>query len=178
MFRGEKLTFQIFNHYEELNVVDIHEGGDFCNAPILCATNRERHTINGIIAPIRASAKGVGAIRWNADLKPYWDQKPSDKYISDIIDSDPCFWEYFVPGSDGYLTDNLCKPLKLVNGTHIRYHSLSFDSPEKDVEFQKLVANSQVGQVLSLPLHLQPEAINVELIICPKKATKSGCSMI
>jgi hypothetical protein len=164
MFRGEKLTFQMFNHYEELKAVDIHEGGDFCDAPILCSTNRERHTINGIIAPTRASAKGVCAIRWNADLKPYWDQKPSDKYISDIIDSDPCFWEYFVPGTDGYLTDNLCKPLKLVNGTPIRYHSLSFDSAEKDVEFQKLVANAKVGQVLSLPVHLRPEAINVELI--------------
>jgi hypothetical protein len=82
----------------------------------------------------------------------------------DIIDSDPCFWEYFVPGTDGYLTDNLCKPLKLVNGTPIWYHSLSFNSAEKDVEFQKLVANAKVGQVLSLPLHLLPEAINVELI--------------
>ena len=164
MFRGEKLTFQMFNHYEELKAVDLQEGGNFCDAPILCSTNRERHTINGIIAPIRASAKGVCAIRWNADLKPYWDQKPSDEYISDIIDSDPCFWEYFVPGTDGYLTDNLCKPLKLVNGTPIRYHSLSFDSPEKDVEFQNLVADAEVGQVVSLPLHLRPEAINVELI--------------
>jgi hypothetical protein len=76
MFHSEKLTFQIFNHYKELKAVDIHVGGDFCDAPILCATNRERHTISGIIAPIRASTKGVGAIPWNADLKPYWDQKP------------------------------------------------------------------------------------------------------
>ena len=77
---------------------------------------------------------------------------------------DPCFWEYFVPGSDGYLTNNLCKPLKLVNGTHIRYHSLSFDSDEKDVQFRELVANTKVGEVLSLPLGLRPYAINVELI--------------
>jgi hypothetical protein len=164
MFRGKKLTFQMLNHYEELKAVDMQEGGDFCDAPILCSTNRERHTINGIMAPIRASATGVCAIRWNADLKPYWDQKPSDQYISQIMYSDPCFWEYFVPGSDGYLTDNLCKPLRLVNGTHIRYHSLSFDSHEKHIQFQQLVANSKVGTVLSLPLSLRPEAINVELI--------------
>jgi hypothetical protein len=164
MFRAEKLTFQMFNHYEELKAADIHEGGDFCDAPILCSTNRERHTINGIIAPVRASAKGVTAIRWRANLKPYWDQKPPDEYISDVINSDPCFWEYFVPGTDGHLTDNLSKPLKLVNGTPIRYHSLSFDSPKKDADFQNLVANAEVGQVLSLPEDLQPQAINVELI--------------
>jgi hypothetical protein len=148
-----------------LKAVNILEGRDFCDAPILCSTNCERHTINGIIAPIRAYAKGVCVIRWNADLKPYWDQKPSDEYILDIIlDSDPCFWEYFVPGSDSYLTDNLCKPIKLGNGTHIRYHSLSFDSPQRDGEFQKLLAKAKVGQVLSLPLHLRPEAINVKVI--------------
>jgi hypothetical protein len=164
MFRGEKLTFQMFNHYEELKGVDMEESGDFCDAPILCSTNRERHTINGIMAPIRASTKGVCAIRWNADLKPYWDQKPSDQYISQIMYSDPCFWEYFVPDTDGYLSNNLCKPLGLVNGTHIRYHSLSFDSYGKYVQFQELVANTGVGEVLSLPLSLRPEAINVELI--------------
>ena len=164
MFRGEKLTFQMFNQYEELKAIDIEKGGDFCDAPILCSTNRERHTINGIMAPIRASEKGVCAIRWNADLNAYWDQKPSDQYISQIMYRDSCFWEYFVPGSDGYLTDNLCKVLKLVNGTHIRYHSLSFDTHEKQVQFEELVANAKVGEVLSLPLGLRPEAINVELI--------------
>jgi hypothetical protein len=164
MFRGEPLNFQTFLLYKELKAIDMHEGGDFADAPILCSTNRERHTINGIMAPIRASAKKVCAIRWKADLKPYWDQKPSDQYISEIMYSDPCFWEYFVPGSDGYLTDNLCKPLGLVNGTYIRYHSLSFDTHEKYIQFHNLVANTEVGQVLSLPLNLRPEAINVELI--------------
>jgi hypothetical protein len=164
MFRGEKLTFQMFNDYEALTVIDMQEGGDFCDAPILCSTNRERHTMNGIIAPIRASARGVCVIRWSADLKPYWDQKPPDEFIPNIMVSDPCFWEYFVAGTDGYLTDNLCKSLKLVNATPIRYHSLSFDSHEEDTEFQHLVANTNVGQVLSLPLHLRPAAINVELI--------------
>jgi hypothetical protein len=169
MFRGEKLNFQMFNDYEELKAVDIQEGGDFSDAPILCSTNRERHTINGIMAPVKASAKRVCAVRWNADLQPYWDQKPSDQYISEIIYSDPCFWEYFVPGTDGYLTDNLCKSLRLVNGTHIRYHSLSFDSHDKHVQFQELVANAKVGEVLSLPLNLRPGTINVELINLSEK---------
>jgi hypothetical protein len=164
MFRGEKLTFQMFNHYDRLKAAEMQQGGDFCNTPILCSTNRERHTINGIIAPVKASGKGVCTIRWNADLKPYWDQKPSDQYISQIMYSDPCFWEYFVAGSDGYLTDNLCKPLRVVNGTHIRYHSLSFDSQDKQVRFQELVANARVEEVLPPPLDLRPEAINVELI--------------
>jgi hypothetical protein len=59
MFRGEKLAFQMFNHYQELKGQDMQESGAFLEAPILCSTNRERHTINGVIAPIRASAKGV-----------------------------------------------------------------------------------------------------------------------
>jgi hypothetical protein len=164
MFHGEKLTFQMFNDYQELKATDMQVGGDFCDAPILCSTNRERHTITGLMAPIIASTKGVCAIRWNADLKPYWDQKPPVQYISKIMYSDPCFWEYFVPGSNGYLTDNLCKALRLVNGTPIQYHSLSFNSPDKHVQFQNLVANAKVGEVLSLPLDLRPEAINVELI--------------
>jgi hypothetical protein len=171
MFRGEKLTFQMFHEYEQLKAVDMQEGGNFCDAPILCSTNRERHTINGILAPIRASAKRVCAIRWRADLHSFWDQKPSEEYISEIIYNDPCFWEYFVPESDGYISDNLCKPLGLVNGTHIRYHSLSFDSYEKYVQFEKHVqsCDPKVGEVLSLPLELRPDAINVELINLSEK---------
>jgi hypothetical protein len=170
MFRGEKLTFPMFNLYEELKAADLQEGGDFLQAPFLCSTNRERATINGIMAPIRASAKGVCAIRWGADLKGCWDQKPEEKYIQEILDSDPCFWEYFVRGSEGYLTDNLCKRLKLVNGTRIRYHSLSFDSHEKHLLFQKLVAETEVGKTLSLPLDLRPETVNVELIDLSKES--------
>jgi hypothetical protein len=153
----------MFNDYETLKAADMQEGGEFCNAPILCSTNRERHTINGIMAPIKASSKRACAIRWSADLAPHWDQKPPDQHILQIMHSDPCFWEHFAPGSDGYLTDNLCKWLKLVNGTHVRCHSLSFDSCEKEVEFHELVANAKAGEIPSLPLRLRPEAVNVEL---------------
>ena len=169
MFDGEKLTFQMFEHYKMLNAIDIQKEGSFCEAPILCSTNRERHTINGIMAPIRASGKGVCVIRWPADLKPYWEQKPADEYIDNILLSDPCFWEYFVPGTDGYITDNLSKTLNLVNGTHIRYHSLSFQKNEQKLEFLKLVAETQVGKVLTLPSRLQPETVNVELINLSEK---------
>jgi hypothetical protein len=154
----------MFDGYKELKAVDMQEEGDFCDAPILCSTNRERHTINGIMAPIRASAKGVCVIRWSADLKEQWQQKPSDEHLEQLKFSDPCFWEYFVRGCDGYVTDNLSKRLKLVNGTHIRYHSLSFETLEKQVEFERLVANTEVGQVLSLPFHLRPATVNVELL--------------
>jgi hypothetical protein len=71
IFRGEKFTFQMFNHYQELKGKEMQEGGAFLEAPILCSTNRERHTINGVIAPIRASAKGVCVVRWNANLEPF-----------------------------------------------------------------------------------------------------------
>jgi hypothetical protein len=125
MFMGEKLTFQMFNHHQELKGEDMQEGGDFLEAPILCSANRERHTINGAIAPIRASAKGLCVIPWNANLEPFWDQKPLDQCIPNIMHSDPCFWEHFARGTDGHLTHNPCKQLKLVNGTHIRCHSLS-----------------------------------------------------
>jgi hypothetical protein len=164
MFRGEKFTFHTFDRYPEVKAVDMQEGGDFCDAPILCSTNRERHTITGIRAPIRAFAKGVCVIRWSANLKEQWEQKPSEEYLEQVQFSDPCFWEYFVRGCDGYLTDNLSKRRNLVNGTHIRYHSLSFDTLEKEVQFEELVANTEVGQVASLPFDLRPATVNVELL--------------
>jgi hypothetical protein len=102
-------------------------------------------------------------------LEPFWDQKPLDQYIPNIMHSDPCFWEYFVRGTDGYLTDNPCKQLRLVNGTHIRCHSLSFDTYDKEIEFQKLITDAKVGEVLSLPPGLRPETVNIELIDLSEK---------
>jgi hypothetical protein len=170
MFRGDPLTFQMFEEYRTLQPVDImQEGSDFCDAPILCSTNRERHTLNGIMAPIKAAAKGVCAIRWRADLQPFWDQKPADEYISQVIDSDPVFWEYFVPETESYITENLRKRLRLINGTKLKCSTLSFDTHEKQIQFEKLVANTRVGGLLSLPLDLRPETQNVELVNLSKK---------
>jgi hypothetical protein len=171
MYRGERYSFQMFNDYKQLKEADMQQDGDFCDAPVLCSTNRERHTINGLIAPIRAKARESCVVRWPANLKEFWDQKPSDEYITDIMYSDPIFWECFVAGTDGYLTDNICKGLRIVNGTHVKNHSLSFDSIENEAEFERLVAETPVGGVVSLPPRLRPVTVNVELID-PSEETK------
>ena len=48
-----------------------------------------------------------------------------------------CFYELFVPGAVGYLSENINTYIGLANGVKIKYHSLSFGTSEEDEVFNE-----------------------------------------
>ena len=73
---------------------------------------------------------------------------------------DDAFFEWFVPGIDGYITDNLSKKGYIINGTLVKYHSLCIKD-EDQLAFDAAIANAQPGSVITLDF--VPLSINVEL---------------
>ena len=53
--------------------------------------------------------------------------KAQGQMLTSVILKDPSFWEYFVQDAEGFLTENINKHLRMVNGTYL--HSLPFLGP-------------------------------------------------
>jgi hypothetical protein len=77
-----------------------------------------------------------------------WEQAPDGEHVDQCQQDDPCFWEYFVPNADAFLTDNLNKALKMANGTNCRYHSIVLSS-KLQMEFIVVKLNNFQQAVLS-----------------------------
>ena len=74
---------------------------------------------------------------------------------------DPCFYEYFVEGAHGFLTDKVNKGWGLVNAQSVIYHSLSFENEEQKTDFEAKLSVAHAGDVITL---LAPSTtINVRL---------------
>ncbi len=73
---------------------------------------------------------------------------------------DPCFYEYFVAGADGFLTDNIQKHMKLTNATAVKFHSLKF-AKEVELRIRLALKQARPGDIITLPE--PPAAVNVEI---------------
>ena len=75
---------------------------------------------------------------------------------------DPCFYKYYVPGADVFVTENIHRDLQLINALLIRYHSIKFDEDTETsliYDFQ----NAVPGEVITAPR--RPHCINVEVFM-------------
>ena len=79
------------------------------------------------MSSVFAKTFGKYVIRWPARHRK-WEQAPNSKFHATVMQDDGAFWEYYVQDADGFITDTVSKPLKMVNATRVRYHSLSFDN--------------------------------------------------
>jgi len=89
-----------------------------------------------------------------------WKGKPRDPNHEAIAMKDNCFYEMFVPGAAGYITENINTDIGLANGVEIKYHSLSFATEDKERIFnEEFESDGSLVMTLDEP----PSAINVEL---------------
>jgi hypothetical protein len=163
MYRGNSISFEFLklNGYRILSSRDAQDPSWAC-APILVSTNRQRYTLTAQRAGQFAASHGVPVIRWLADTKR-WRNEPAPQHIGAAM-QDPCFYEYFVPGCDGFFTDNYMADLHLINGMPVRYHSLSFDDGENQLGIvEEYVRRAAPGEVITLPFI--PLAVNVEVLL-------------
>jgi len=149
--------------YKDLSMQDMDEknGGEFAFATMVVTGNAERHKLNAIQAKRWASHHNTTIVRWPRQYKlDSWKGRPKDESHEAIAKKDDCFYEMFVPGAAGYITENINTDIGLANGVEIKYHSLSFDTEEKDELFRdELKTHDSLVMTLDYP----PDAINVEL---------------
>jgi hypothetical protein len=161
MYKGNTVTLGDFKAqgYKYLTFEDAQCDPSWNAAPVLVATNRERLTITHWRAQQFARDHNTVVIRWQSRRKK-WDQKPVHPHQVEAAMEDPCFYEYFVKGANGFFTKNVNKDLGLVNSTSATYHSLKVD-PIEERHVQQLIRASNPGDIITL--EYPPMCINVEV---------------
>ena len=129
-------------------------------APVLVSTNRERYSLVHLRSLCYAKYYGIPVFRWMISYRK-WRNKPEPEFVSQALD-DPCFYQYFVQGCMGYLTDKVCVPLYLINGLGVKLHSMTF-SDEHRPEMERTIRTAKPGYVYTLP-H-PPITVNVQLVL-------------
>ena len=129
--------------------------------PVIIPTNRECSSHNTVVI-------------WWLSKQSEWIHKPEGQDAVTAEYQDPVFWEYFVAGGKGFITENINKPLGLVNGQTCKYSSL-FLSNEMDLtNFRTWLHNkAKPGDVYDL---LEPPTtvnITLELDVSGWNSTKS-----
>ena len=132
---------------------------DWVTAPILVSTNRERYTFTHHKAIHVAKHLGTVVFRWNTKWSK-WKQRPVDPKHEREALNDPCFYEYFVAGADGFLTDNIQKHLNLTNATAVKFHSIKVH-PRLQKQLLSTLSRANPGDIITLPE--PPAAVNVEI---------------
>ena len=136
-----------------------HPQSPWFKAPILVLTHRERHSLTHHAAIRFAKATGKAVIRWRSDAKG-WQQSPP-KHLEHEAYADPCFYEYFVEGADGFLTATVSKQLGLVNAQSFKCHSLTLAHDEQQSDLNSRIQSASPGDIITLPQ--EPLSVNIEL---------------
>ena len=107
-----------------------------------------------------AKATGRHVYRWPVQIQN-WEQKPASDHVPDAM-KEPCMYEYFVQGADGFITANISKPMRMVNGSRVRYHSIVPACNEQANCIKAMQKTVPGGGIIDL--QEPPFAINVELV--------------
>jgi hypothetical protein len=154
----------------DMQMYDVLSAKDFArpNSPwlqasIICSTNRERYTLTHHAAKRFAASRGQVVYRWMTGFS-HWEGCPGND-SPDVFD-DPCFYEYFVEGADGFITNKLNSDLCLVNATPVQYHSLCIEDKDDLANIQATLLHASPGDVITLSV--LPVTVNVELFVYGK----------
>jgi hypothetical protein len=151
---------KVFNLYRNLTEEDVQQDEAWRFATVIVSTNRERYDINLAQCQSFARAKGVPVVRWRKIIDQ-WLEMPQEEILVQEAYNDPYFWQYFVPGSNAYCSDNLSVALKLANGTPVRLHSLSFATPEEEQSYLEAVNDDECSPGDIVTLEQAPLTVNV-----------------
>ena len=159
---GKRITLNSLRNadYKVLQPSDV-ESDDWINAPILVSTNRERYTLTHYKAIHVARSKNTVVFRWPTKWSNWVQSPDTDEKRSRAL-SDPCFYEYFVAGADGFLTENIQKELRLTNATAMKFHSLKFPK-QTETRLKHILQRANPGDVITLDE--PPAAVNVEILL-------------
>ena len=131
---------------------------EFLYAPILVTSNVECAASIEFKARKFAEAHDTCVIHWGKDIDNSWQSCPTE--VEETIQSEACFWEYFISNARGYITQNMNQN-GIVNGTPVTCHSLTFKTTQQQQQVLGLVQQATPGQVITL--NEPPLSVNVIL---------------
>ncbi len=117
---GRQITWEDLAPYKALRRSDA-EDKEWLFAPVLVSSNRERMEIVRVKAALFAKLHSTYVFKWRNKVTK-WKNKPQDP--SYLFQENGMLWQYFVPGSEAFLTKNINPSIGLANGTPIVCHSL------------------------------------------------------
>lgn len=162
MYHFDRITIGDLQRYEFLRASDFdprEPGGSWYDAPYVVCTNRERYTLIHSVAQQFARAHSKVIIRWFTNATS-WQQRPAERFMPEVL-RDPCFYEYFVPESLGYVKDQgVSKRLGLVNSLPFQYHSIVPQSEDEET-YHRQLHEAQPGDIITLPN--PPQVVNIEI---------------
>ena len=150
---------EIIDTYKHLDDDDfLNPMSPWYTASIIVSTNRERFTLTHTCAVRYALARGKIVYRWLAKYSKWAGAPPNP---SPEVFKDPCFYEYFVEGADGFISSQICADLNLVNAIPVTYSSFTLETNEDHQFLETTLNNSLPGDIITLPN--PPASINVKV---------------
>jgi hypothetical protein len=90
-----------------------------------------------------------------------WKQQPPSEFLQDAL-QDPCFYEYFVQGANGFITENVFRDLHIVNALPVVFHSIKF-SPIIEKYVNDIIDILKPGSIITVEEH--PISVNVKVCL-------------
>jgi hypothetical protein len=140
-------------------------------APMGVTGNIERFRLTPVRAIAFAKLTGVPVLVWPLKSKgPLLGNVVATHGHDAVYTPASGLMGMFVKGAPAYMTENVCVPKQLCNGTSVRMHSLSFSQTvPKDVlhDMTMRIAHAVPGEIVRLPI--APEYVNVDVHMDKKR---------
>ena len=159
IYKNGRLSSMDLKGYKHLSPSDFDSpDSPWLTASIIVSTNRERFSLTHEAAVRFARAKGKLVFRWMTNFSK-WEGAPED--ISGAVYEDPCFYEYFVSGAAGFITDRICAETNLVNGIPCTYDSFVLENQYDQDLVAHMLSHGSPGDIVTLSE--APLSLNVEI---------------
>jgi hypothetical protein len=140
----------LIDSFQILSAEDVESDPSWLAAPVVVASNAERHALNVTQAKRYAMANGVPVLRWKKTLIM---AKDLDDPLCDIIyDNEPSLTGLFVEGAPAILNNNLNATDGLANGTPLILHSALLSEDEDSERYREIISNAQPGTIIDIPV--------------------------
>ena len=158
---GCSITWKDLSIYKTLDRKDAKKK-EWQFAPILVSNNHERMEIVHQKALLFAKLHNTYVFKWK-NRATNWKNKPQD--TSSLYDENPMLWQYFVPGSEAFLSKNINTSLGLANGSPLVCHSLLLDKAANDNDqiIGKISGPNRLPFGSEIVLSEPPLAVNMKL---------------
>jgi hypothetical protein len=140
----------MIDSFQILSSHDVETDPSWLAAPIVVASNAERHALNVTQAQRYAMEKGLPVLRWKRPLAIAKDL--GDPMCDLLYDNEPTLTGLFVEGAPAILTENLNATDGLANGTPLVLHSVMLSEHDDSEMFRDLVSNAQPGTIIDIPV--------------------------
>jgi hypothetical protein len=164
LLRGERLSQRDVDHLQPLTAEEVRADPSWARAPIIVTGNEERVTFNYDQAKRNALVDNVPMfvrpLPLAASVAPETEARLRRRYPHRLQG-------VFVPGAAAYITTNICVMRGLANGRPVHLHSLSFEDPEVQRQYEHGLKHGKAARVeRSLSWPSPPNPLTLPWMAC------------